>query len=82
MTKIKNQKNKTEAEWFLNKRPSARLLFNEDLGSRWHPKLGGRLVALREVNNGYDTKEEAIEAAKGFKNHCARIMGVPDFYKL
>lgn len=39
--------------------------------SRWHPKLGSKIVCLDEnKSDGYDTCEQAIEAARLFKEHC------------
>lgn len=61
------------ARYFLNKRASAKEIFDKELNSRWHPKLGTTLVALGSID-GYDTREQAIEAAKEFRAHCRKMV--------
>ncbi len=63
------------AEEFVIRKVSAKRLFTKELEARWHPTVGSQIVALKEINNGYDTREEAIEAGEEFKKHCRRILG-------
>lgn len=63
--------NEQKAQYFISRNPSAEILYDADFNSRWHPKLGSEIVCLDEnKSDGYDTCEQAIEAARLFKEHC------------
>ena len=78
---MKKSEQALEALWYINRKPLTAEYTDENFNTIYHPRLGNRLVTIDENCKGYVNKQDAIEAAKGFINHCRRILNLPDKFK-